>query len=496
MLKRYTIIASLLIILGGCQKDLNLAPISSATTATFYVKTADFQQGLTAAYAGLRGYPNRILNLSETRSDNIYGVSDDGKRDWDALNNFDSSLSGAAYISEAWASNYNSIYKTNILLDQLKSNGNKVTDPVLRVRFEAEAKFLRAFYYFDLVRYFGKVPLYDHAVTTDEALSISRNDVSDVYNLIISDLKFAADNLPDTYASADKGRATKYAAKGILAEVYMTRSGITYGIAGPGLGVNEWNLALQQLNDIIASSKYSVLPSYASIFSYTNENNAEVVFDVEYVKGGTGLGATFPGLLLPDKYLTSVGTYVYGIQTRPVSNGLLNSYTESDLRKACSVKMGYSYQGNTDSRPLFVKYFDPANKGINSSDWPINFIVLRYTDVLMLKAECILHGATGSQTDVDAIVNMVRQRAGAPLTANVTLPFLMEERRREFIGEGLRWHDLVREGMAVTTMNSWIATDDVQHKISAVTPNYIIYPIPRSEIDVKIGLYTQNPGYN
>jgi hypothetical protein len=113
-----------------------------------------------------------------------------------------------------------------------------------------------------------------------------------------------------------------------------------------------------------------------------------------------------------------------------------------------------------------------------------------------MKAECILNGASGgSQADVDAIVNQVRTRAGIGALSNVNLATLMEERRREFVGEGLRWNDLIREGLAVTTMNAWIASDAIT-TISQVVPNYIIYPVPASEIQTKAGLYTQNPGYN
>jgi hypothetical protein len=113
----------------------------------------------------------------------------------------------------------------------------------------------------------------------------------------------------------------------------------------------------------------------------------------------------------------------------------------------------------------------------------------------MMKAECILHGATpGSQTDVDNIVNMVRTRAGVPTMSGVTLAQLMEERRREFLGEGLRWNDLVREGIAVTTMNAWIAGDSVT-KDNQVIPDFVIYPVPEAEILTTNGLYTQNPGY-
>lgn len=139
----------------ACQKQLNQIPISSATTATFYASPTDFIQGTNAIYNDLRGYPDRLLNLSETRSDNLYAVSEGGVRDWDPVNDFQKTLTSNTYVSEAWSSNYNGIYRANVLLDQLQKNGSVITDASLKTRLEAEAKFLRAFYYFDLVRWFG-----------------------------------------------------------------------------------------------------------------------------------------------------------------------------------------------------------------------------------------------------------------------------------------------------------------------------------------------------
>lgn len=480
----------------SCKKELDQKPISSATTETFYATTNDFIQGVNAIYNDLRPYPDRLINLSETRSDNLYAVSEGGVRDWDPINNFSNTLASNPYVSEAWQTNFNGIYRANVFLDQLQKNGNIITDAALKNRLEAEAKFLRAFYYFDLVRYFGKVPLMDHPVTATEALNIPRSPVADIYKLIIADLQFAGDNLPVSYSAAEVGRATRYAAKGLLALVYMTRSGPTYGIEGPGLGLNEWGGAATLLDEIIASNKYTFLPGYSSIFSYTNENNKEVLFDVQYISGGLGQGATFLWLLVPEGYFNSFGLPNQGgIYIRPVSEDLLNSYEADDTRKTFSIQPGYTYQGTTETRSFVVKYVDVTKYGKSRTDWPINFIALRYTDILLMKAECILNGASGTQADVDAIVNQVRQRAGLDAVSNVTLPQLMEERRREFVGEGLRWHDLVRSGLVESIMAAWIAKDDVQHQIQPFNKNYIIYPIPQSELDVKQGLYTQNPGY-
>lgn len=487
------------LLLASCTDQLNQVPISAATTATFYSQPNDFIQGVNAIYNDLRTYPDRLLNLSETRADNLYALSDGGVRDWDGIASFQKTIASNPYISEAWSTNFNGIYRANVLLEQLQKNGALIPDAGLRNRLEAETKFLRAFFYFDLIRYFGKVPLIDRPVTANEALAIKRSPVADVYALILADLTFAATNLPETYAVADRGRATRYAAKAALALVYMTRSGPTYDIEGPGLGLNEWSLALTQLNEIIASGRFSFLPGYANIFSYTNENNAEVVFDVQYANGLTPVvGSTFAWLLAPDTWFLANGKAVQGgLTIRPVSNDLLNSYAAADTRKAFSIQTGHIYNGVTEPRSFFKKYVDltrvPTN---NRIDWPINFIVYRYTDILMLKAECILRGAAGgTQAEVDAIVNQVRVRAGLPTATGTTFPQLLQERRKEFAGEGSRWHDLVRSGLVDTIVPAWIAAEDVQKRILPFQKTSIIYPIPQAELDAQPGLYTQNAGY-
>jgi hypothetical protein len=494
----YTAMVALGFIVASCTKDLNQVPISSATSVTFYAQPQDFIVASNAVYNSLRAYPDRLLNLSETRSDNLYAVSDGGVRDWEGINSFHKTITANPYVIEAWSGNYNGIYKANVLLDQLVKNGSVITDVALKLRLEAEAKFLRAFYYFDLVRWFGKVPLIDHPVTATEALEIPRTNIPDIYALIIADLQFAAANLPDVYAAADKGRATKWAAKGILALVYMTRSAPTYGIEGPGLGLSEWGLAVTQLNDIIASTRFSFLATYPSIFSYTNENNAEVVFDVQYVTGlNPVVGGTFPWVLVPDTWFQSNGKAVQGgLTIRPVANDLLNAYAAADTRKAFSIQSGFTYNGVTETRSFFKKMVDLTKVPTNRVDWPLNFIVLRYTDVLMLKAECILHGAPGTQGEVDAIVTQVRNRAGiAGAATGITLQQLFAERRKEFAAEGSRWHDLVRSGQIETIIPAWIAVEDVAHQMQPFNKNYIIYPVPQTELDVKPGLYTQNSGY-
>jgi hypothetical protein len=498
------------VLLASCAKDLNQVPLSSGTTSTFYQQPSDFIQGVNAVYNDLRGYPDRLLNLSEIRSDNIYGVTVSG-RDWDPINNFSQGIAPNVYVEEAWQANFNGIFRANTLLDQLDQNAAKAGSAALVTRLQAEARFLRAFFYFDLVKYFGKVPVIEHPVSANQALSIPRSPVTDVYALIISDLQFAIANLPanyggtfPSYTATDVGRATRYAAEASLARVYMARSGPTYDIEGPGLGLNEWNLALPLLQDVITNGGFVFNTNYANIFSYTNQNptvNKEAVFDVMYITGQSPvLGATYVWGLAPQNYFNSLGNNSLSngsLEIIPVATDLMNAYEANDVRKAFNVyTAGYTYLGSTESRPFFKKWLDITKAPTTSRfDWAENFIAIRYTDVLMLKAECILHGAPGSQSDVDGIVNQVRTRAGLGPLSNVTLAQLFTERRKEFADEGQRWFDLQRSGNLVTIMNAWKATEDVQSKVSTIVPNFVIYPVPQSQMDAAPGLYKQNLGY-
>ena len=494
----------------SCNKELNQIPISQGTTLTFYQSPSDFIQGINATYSALRGYPDRLLNLSEIRSDNIYGVSDLGVRDWDPINSFQKSITGNAYVEEAWSADFNGIFRANTVLEQIKKNGALINSTTLQTRLDAEAHFLRAFFYFDLVKYFGKVPIIDHTVIASEANTIARSSVTDVYKLIIADLQTAIANLPASYTGVDVGRASKYAAEGLLAQVYMARSGPTYGVEGPGLGLSEWSLALPLLQDIISSGLFTLNASYANIFAYSNQNpavNKEAVFDVMYLTGASGTssiyGATFCWDLCPNIYFKSINDSKSNgaLEAIPVSNDLIGKYGATDVRKTFAIHTAsYNNSGSTETRPFFQKYLDFTKIPTTSRfDWGINFIAIRYTDIVLMKAECVLNGATGSQaTDVDAVVNQIRTRAGVgtPALTGVTLAQLYNERRLEFADEGSRWFDLQRSGTLITTMNSWMAVDDaIRKQMNPVVAGYIVYPVPQSQLDAIPGLYTQNTGY-
>ncbi len=481
----------------ACEDDLNQAPISNPSAANFYRNTTDFEQAVNGTYNALNEYAVRHFMLSEVRSDIIYSPGT-GVRDWNSVNNFERTLPTNPLMGEAWNTNYNGILRANTVLDKI--NESVVPDDAIRNRLIGEAKFLRALFYFDLVRWFGKVPVFDHVLTPSEALEIPRMAVSDVYALIESDLNDAINNLPNTYDV--NGRASSLASKGLLARVYLTMSGPTYGIEGPGMEAGKFNEALTLLNEVISSGQFGWVEDYAEIFSYENENNPDIVFDIQAINdqttGDRGIGTILPTSMYDAAYGQAVTPFAGGVPgdspIRP-SDQFLASFEPEDNRDDFAILPSYTDDnGNLIDNAQFVKFLDLNFLPADRFNWGINFPIIRYTDILMMKAEALLQTG-GSQSEVDQIINQVRNRAGLGPVSNVDLDVLLDERKREFVTEGLRWHDLVRTGKVLEVMTAWEALDDAANKISNINANDILYAIPQSQLDVKNGLYEQNDAY-
>lgn len=496
-MKKIFILIGLIGMISACEDDLNQVPISDPSVSNFYRDTDDFEQAINGAYHTLKDYPAIHFYLSEIRSDNVYSPGT-GVRDWNPVNNFEKTLETNPLMAMAWDVSFRGIFRANTVLDKI--NETLVPDEATRNRMIGEARFLRALFYFDLVRFFGKVPLYDGVVTPTEALEIPRSPVEDVYALIVSDLQEAATLLPPSYPT--KGKATSFAAKGMLARVHLARSGPDFGIEGPGLGVNEYDQALTLLNEVIESGNYGWVDDYASIFSYVNENNPDIVFDVQAINDGAtddrGIGTILPTLMYHESYGKLYTPFAGGVPgDSPItpSDDLMDSYAAEDVRDDLAILKSFvDENSNTINDPQYVKFLDLDHLPADRFNWGINFPVLRYTDVLLMKAEALLQTG-GNQGEIDNIVNDVRERAGLDPVSNVDLDFLLEERRREFVAEGLRWHDLVRTGKVLEVMNAWQAEEDPAGKIGQIVANDIIYPIHHNQLEVKEGLYDQNPGY-
>lgn len=335
-----------------------------------------------------------------------------------------------------WDAMYEGLFLANFLIENIEAV-EEIT-PEERDQYVGEARWLRAIFHFNLVKYFGAVPIANTSdLPTLEVLE--RSPVPQVYSFIIEDLQQAITLLEGVeYATAEesKSRATEWAAKALLARVQLYNGNLTE--AG--------NLA----NDVIENGPFELAGSYSDIFS---GNSPETIFEV-YADPNDGNSLAF--------FFQEDGRYEYA-----PSEAHIAKYEEGDLR--------LSVVGETSGgRPMATKYTDVQN----GTDQPI---VLRLSEMYLIRAE-----ARQGTAQADSDLNLLRERAGlAPLSGS-TLDDILQERAVELAFEGHRWHDLVRTGRAGDVMSAinpstWDATD-------------VLLPIPQNELDLNSNL-TQNPGY-
>jgi tetratricopeptide (TPR) repeat protein len=380
--------------------------------------------------------------------------------------------------------NYTGLTRANYILE----NKDNIDFPG-KAHIIAEAKFLRAYYYFELVKYFGDVPLIiDKRIGIEEALQIARSPKAEVYAQIEKDLQESSAVL-NTVAS-QKGRATKGAALSFLGKVYLYQ--------------NKFAEAAATFDEVIASGSYSLTPSYTDLFSVANENNAETVFDVEY----TGLEGGSYGCLICLEGNAAVGfqgirqyngpVYGDGNSYNLPTQELYDAFSSIDGRRAATVldidafiatqpnaaSITYAIGAGGHTGYYNNKYIKRQGEiGLPDNDLtsPVNYRVMRYADVLLMAAEA--HYQLGQTSTAQQLVNQVRGRAGVPGIPVNSIEVIYRERRYELSGEGLRFFDLVRTGQAATYIDGF------------VTGKHELFPIPQVEIDLTGGNWSQNPGY-
>jgi hypothetical protein len=513
MKKIYICFAMLAMTATACKKNfLDLTPKSSYTDVNYYQTDAQFKQAVTAAYAPLRDVLNNDYLLSEMRSDNTFYQSALSNRGTAYVNreniaDFRDAPTNSYTLAE-WQYLYQLISRANIVLSRLK--GTSAVPAASVSNYDGQCKFLRAFAYFKLVRLFGGVPLFLSEVTTPNDAFLPRSSADDVYKQIIADATDAINELAPPAKFPQTGEATKGSATVLLADVYVT--------------LKRWADAETLLNTLPAMG-YGLNADYANVFSPTNKNSKESLFEVQYL-GGISTGATPNPLsynFLPRSKNSALLTTVTvdnnslgGLNT-PTPD-LISAYEPNDKRLDASIGIA---EGTYDGSDLFTysaiksivgyttppsgkvavpyikKYLHapfPANTGSND-----NFPIYRYSEALLLLAE-----AQNEQGKSPLIaLNAVRTRAGlpaAPGTDQVTMRnAILHERRIELAFENKRWHDLVRTGTAINTMNAFGTKLKSQFSYlpadgRIVTDYRLIYPIPAAEVGLNTQL-TQNPGY-
>lgn len=440
----------------------DLEPASSVTIDKVYKTASDYNVAVIGCYAKLQSQVNFYTECCEYRSDNLsLGAPTAGTQDRYDIDHFTEKPSNGI-LSSYWANFNNNVYRCNLLLDQI--DGANFAEN-LKKQYKGEAMFIRALNYFNMYRIWGGVPATKHVVSAAEALKVARYSDEQMFDLIAGDLKEIVDNnyLPETYSSADMGRATSGAAKALLGKVYLT--------------FHKWTEAKDILSQLIG--KYQLVSPIAQVFNVDNKNNNEIIFAVHFNKEIEGEGHSFW------YNLTNASD-----DTNQTSS-LLNTFPTGDARKDL-----ITYVQVEKNVRLMKKFYDtksPTFKTVGNDQ-----ILLRYADVLLMYAEALNEIQYDASEGSLALkyLNAVRQRAGISNLTVKQLPTqekfrkgILVERQREFPYEGQRWFDLVRMGFAKSVMaENGVEIKDYQ----------LLFPIPQQEIE-KVGnksILWQNPGYD
>lgn len=440
----------------------DLEPASSVTIDKVYKTASDYNVAVIGCYAKLQSQVNFYTECCEYRSDNLsLGAPTAGTQDRYDIDHFTEKPSNGI-LSSYWANFNNNVYRCNLLLDQI--DGANFAEN-LKKQYKGEAMFIRALNYFNMYRIWGGVPATKHVVSAAEALKVARYSDEQMFDLIAGDLKEIVDNnyLPETYSSADMGRATSGAAKALLGKVYLT--------------FHKWTEAKDILSQLIG--KYQLVSPIAQVFDVDNKNNNEIIFAVHFNKEIEGEGHSYW------YNLTNASD-----DTNQTSS-LLNTFPTGDARKDL-----ITYVQVEKNVRLMKKFYDtksPTFKTVGNDQ-----ILLRYADVLLMYAEALNEIQYDASEGSLALkyLNAVRQRAGISNLTVKQLPTqekfrkgILVERQREFPYEGQRWFDLVRMGFAKSVMaENGVEIKDYQ----------LLFPIPQQEIE-KVGdksILWQNPGYD
>lgn len=472
-IKHIVVVGFVLFTITSCEDYLSPEPSSVLNAATSFENEDDLETALVNMYDGIQGVNSTDTDdnhgiqyefyITEMRSDNSRTKSSEGESA--QFENFTIQATNGI-VSDYYISFYNIIFRANTVLANLD-----VATDANRAKIEGEAKFVRAYAYFNLVRLFGDIPLVTSILTpTDTAIQFTRVDTASIYDLIESDLLEAIDSGID---NASKSRASKAGAQALLAKVYLT-TGVNY-------------LDAQILCEQVMASGFALESNFKDVFY--NELNNEIIFSIGYVgdsQDSQGFSAEF---------LNAVGR----------TSGV--NYATADVRTALDAFGGdrtpYSYRVDIEQPTQFqnAKYIpdgdsslgiaatstDPTSAG---NDW----IVLRYADVLLMHVEAIMAGgnSTTSQAARDSF-NAVRLRANMPTVdapAAITKQELLDERRVELAFENHRLYDLIRFGEAQNVLSAFSTATDANF-----TAADLLLPIPQREINLSQGVLGQNPGY-
>jgi hypothetical protein len=490
-------IALMIAAMPACKKFVDYKPVEDyQITADDYFKTADdYKKLVVGTYSPLQWIWADVV-IGDIASDNSVsgGENATDQIGFQQIDDY-TIVANNSYLTEAWKSCYEGINRANYLQEnkgKLEFTGKDA--------LYGEVYFLRAYYYFELVRMFGDVPLFtDKRLTVAESGSLQRTPKADVYSQIEKDLNDAIAVLPIT--NQQKGRITKYAAQALLGKVLLYQ--------------NKFDESAAMLENVANAPSFQLIGypgsgSFADIFLQGGENGTESVFEIQYSNGSPYYDWSNPGRgqgnlavqVCGIRNITGNSPYGQGWSTNLPTADLANAFAAGDTRKAVTVLDIEAYKNANPSlnityltapyknTGLYNQKYLPR-KGETSGQVELNYLnnfrTIRYADVLLMAAEANNRATAANDTKAQEYLNKVRRRAFADMSHDITATgaalkqAIWDERRLEFAMEGDRFFDLVRTGQAATKIAGF------------VTGKNELFPIPQQEVDIS-GL-AQNPGY-
>jgi hypothetical protein len=496
MKKIFYSIILLTIISTSCKKfvDYNAHEDFITTTADYFKTPSDYQSLVVGCYTPLQWiWANPMIG--DIASDNSV-TGGENATDVKGMQQIDdyTIVTNNSYLTEAWSSCYEGINRANYLHEN-KSLLNFTGKDALY----GEVYFLRAFYYFELVKFFGGVPLFtDHRLTVSDSKAYQRATKAAVYQQIEADLTTAIATLPKT--TTEKGRAVKASAQALLGKVYVYE--------------NKFDDAAAILDSVINSGVYSLVPNFQDIFLQSGENGSESVFEVQYTNlsnqhdyGTVNFSRSQGNLAVQYSGVRSISgssPYAEGYSCNLPTVELSQQYTAGDTRKSATIldieaykkanpsfNIGYTVAPYKNTG-LYNNKYQPRKGESNSAgvvalNYLTNQRTLRYADVLLLAAEANNRASAPNDAKALNYLNLVRRRAfgdmlhDVALTGSALKQLIWDERRLELAMEGDRFFDLVRTGQAQAKIQGFVVGKNE------------LFPIPQQEIDAS-GL-AQNPNY-
>ncbi|MEI6888935.1 MAG: RagB/SusD family nutrient uptake outer membrane protein [Bacteroidales bacterium] len=482
------------LILSSCSKSwLNVDPKGTTLESSYYKNAEEAFNGLVSCYDplgtecwGSDVYACKVGALNSA-SDDCYagGASSTDVPTWQAWNNY--TVNPAVGIQAAfWGRNFTGVYRVNTLLSKLP---NVPMNDSIKARFTAECKFLRAFFYFDLVRLFKNVPLFTAPLAPKDYFDVLQVKPEEIYAQVEKDLNEAIPFLPAAVPKIENGRVTKMAAIALLGKVILYQN-------------NESRmLEAANLFEIVNSSpNYALLADFGQIFRPDNKFNSESIFEIVHTsKAMMGWeswpnfeGSIYTQMCGPRAYVGP--TYVASWGFNPLTPELIAlmkndpryKYTmvnidSMKLAGVCSYEKGYQNTGYFVAKYAPLKEFYSTIGGDPMLNYPNDIMEIRLADTYLMEAEALVRGG-GDQGKAQIYLDMVRTRVKLP-SVPATLDNIYKERRLELATEGHRWFDLVRTGKAAAALAS-----------KGFTPGKNeILPIPLAELsNTKL---VQNPLY-